>query len=67
MDCIYRDLADALFGPDANGADGLPLLPVRAFVKALVQARWESQTKSFLKLHAVAIQDSADLEAELNG
>lgn len=65
MDVIYNALGDALFGPEGRDNAGLQPQAVRAFVKSLVQARWESQSKAFLKLQAATIEDDVSLEEEL--
>ncbi|KAM5530103.1 hypothetical protein V8D89_016232 [Ganoderma adspersum] len=67
MDLVYRALAVHLFGPDAF--DVPPDLldeDKQAFVKALVQSRWESQGKVFVKTRANVLQAHEGLLKELN-
>lgn len=68
MDLVYRALAVHLFGPDAF--DVPPDLldeDKHAFVRALVQSRWESQGKVFVKTRANVLQAHEVLLKELDG
>ncbi len=68
FDSVYDRLAIALFGDDAfETVDGdLVQEDIMGFVKSLVQARWESQSKQWSRVLSSVTENNQSLTREFN-